>query len=159
MVSLEPFFVFNNAFWRCSMNCHNHSIPLSKSLVLSLSTIDTQRVLVLFLAATLLVLSGCSEQNSTTEEFKIPQTSKLSVSVINPGERLYVTCLGCHGVKGDGGVGPRINNQSKEELVTKLNLYKSGQPRGVNASLMISMAEVLSDQGIEQVSEFITTLK
>ena len=159
MVSLEPFFVFNNVFWRCSMNSHNQSTPLSKSLILSLSPRHSKQALVLFLVSSLLVLSGCSEQDSTTEEFKIPQTSKLSVSVINPGERLYVTCLGCHGVKGDGGVGPRINNQSKEELIAKLNLYKSGQLRGVNASLMISMAEVLSDQGIDQVSEFITTLK
>jgi cytochrome c553 len=62
-------------------------------------------------------------------------------------------------VKGGGGIGPRINNQSKEELVTKLKLYKSGQSRGVNARLMISMAEILSDQGIDQVAEFITTLK
>ncbi len=141
------------------MSCQNQSTPLSKLLLLNLPPKHTQQALALFLASSLLVLSGCSEQNSTTEEFKVPQTSKLSVSAINPGERLYVTCLGCHGVKGDGGIGPRINNQSKEELVTKLNLYKSGQPRGVNASLMISMAEVLSDQGIDQVSEFITTLK
>ncbi len=141
------------------MNCHNQSISVSKWLLLSLPPKHTQQVLALFLTSSLLVLSGCSEQNSTTEEFKVPQTSKHSVSAINPGERLYVTCLGCHGVKGDGGIGPRINNQSKEELVTKLKLYKSGQSRGVNARLMISMAEILSDQGIDQVAEFITTLK
>lgn len=141
------------------MSCHNQSTPVSKWLLLSLSPKQIQQALALFLTSSLLVLSGCSEQNSTTEEFKVPQTSKHSVSAINPGERLYVTCLGCHGVKGDGGIGPRINNQSKEELVTKLKLYKSGQSRGVNARLMISMAEVLSDQGIDQVAEFITTLK
>jgi cytochrome c553 len=141
------------------MSCHNQSTPVSKSLLLSLFPKHKQQALALFLASSLLVLSGCSEQNSTAKGFKVPQTSKLSIGAINPGERLYVTCLGCHGVKGDGGIGPRINNQTKEELVTKLNLYKSGQSRGVNARLMTSMAEVLSDQGIDQVAEFITTLK
>ncbi len=141
------------------MNFHNQSTPASKSLLLSLSAKHIQQALALLLASSFFVLSGCSEQNSTTEEFEIPQASKLSVSAINPGERLYVTCLGCHGVKGDGGIGPQINNQTKEELIAKLNLYKSGQPRGVNAGLMIPMAEVLSEQGIDSVSEFITTLK
>ncbi len=141
------------------MTYRNQSTLKSKSLSFRLISTYIQPLLALLLTSSLWVLSGCTEQNATTEEFKLPQTSKLLISTINPGERLYVTCLGCHGIKGDGGIGPRINNQSKEELVTKLNLYKSGEPRGVNASVMISMAGVLSEQGIDQVSEFITTLK
>jgi len=75
------------------------------------------------------------------------------------GAKIYATCAGCHGSKADGGVGPRLNNQTVDVLVDKLNRYKAGEQLGAMTGMMAPMAAGLSDAEIQAVSNYAVTLK
>lgn len=70
----------------------------------------------------------------------------------------YSTCIGCHGAQGEGGVGPMLAGQSKEDLTAKLVKYRSGENIGPLSAMMIPMATGLTDADIEvivnQIAEF-----
>ncbi|BBP43700.1 c-type cytochrome [Thiosulfativibrio zosterae] len=75
------------------------------------------------------------------------------------GEKVYATCVGCHGAAGEGGVGPKLQGQTVADLAQKLQVYKAGKEIGPMSSMMIPNATQLSDQDITLVSEYIATLK
>lgn len=75
------------------------------------------------------------------------------------GEKVYATCVGCHGASGEGGVGPKLQGQSVADLANKLAIYKAGKEIGPMSSMMIPNATQLSDKEITLVSEYIATLK
>jgi len=108
------------------------------------------------LALSVSLLMSCSD-NSSQENTNNTQTQNtdLSVSPETAGARLYATCAGCHGERGEGGIGPKLAQQSQADIKSKLLLYKSGQTIGENGALMIPMAKILSDEGVEQISAYI----
>ena len=75
------------------------------------------------------------------------------------GEKVYATCVGCHGAAGEGGVGPKLQGQTVADLAQKLQVYKAGKEIGPMSAMMIPNATQLSDQDITLVSEYIATLK
>lgn len=74
------------------------------------------------------------------------------------GEELYVTCIGCHGAAGEGGVGPKLQGQSVSDLTKKLAIYKAGNEIGPMSAMMIPNATGLSDSDIIAVSEYMAGL-
>lgn len=74
------------------------------------------------------------------------------------GQEVYSTCVGCHGANGEGGVGPKLAGQAQDAMVEKLKIYRSGAEIGPMSAMMIPNAQQLSDEEIEAVSEYITTL-
>ena len=75
-----------------------------------------------------------------------------------PGEAKYAACGACHGAQGGGGVGPALAGQSVEYIVGRLNQYKAGEKVGNQSNLMWGQAAGLSDQDINELAEYITTL-
>ena len=72
------------------------------------------------------------------------------------GQSAYSTCIGCHGANGEGGVGPRLNNQTVEDIVTKLEKYKAGEQIGPMTAMMAPMAKPLSTETMQAIAEYIT---
>ncbi|WP_019556542.1 c-type cytochrome [Thiomicrorhabdus arctica] len=75
------------------------------------------------------------------------------------GEKIYATCVGCHGAKAEGGLGPRLNNQKPEDIVAKLKKYKAGEQMGPMTGMMAPMAAGLSEDDMKAIAEYVVTLK
>ena len=74
------------------------------------------------------------------------------------GESLYATCVGCHGASGEGGVGPKLRGQSEAAIEEKLKAYRAGKQRGPMTSMMAPNVQSFSDEDIQKVAKYITTL-
>lgn len=116
------------------------------------------------LIALTLMGSSLSAVASTVEPVEAV-TEKVAVSTVDyeryvqAGQPLYASCVGCHGVKGEGGVGPQLNAQSAENLEEKLIQYRAGETVGPMTAMMAPMAASLSDEDIKALSHYITTFK
>lgn len=76
--------------------------------------------------------------------------------------KLYATCAGCHGAKGEKqalGKSNIIAGQSKEDLVMKLKGYKDGSYGGAMKTLMKGQVDKLDDKAIDALAEHIAGLK
>ena len=77
-------------------------------------------------------------------------------------EKVEVICSACHGIDGVAASGgnsviiPNLTAQHKDYLVAKLKDYKSGK---VNHPQMTLIALMLSDEEIENVSEWYSRIK
>ena len=77
-------------------------------------------------------------------------------------EKAATTCSACHGMDGQATSGgnssltPNITAQEKEYLLAKLKDYKSGK---INHPQMSLIAQMLSDEDIENVSEWYSKIK
>ena len=40
------------------------------------------------------------------------------------GKKIYTACAACHGMNGEGGVGPKLQGQTKDAIVSMLTQYK-----------------------------------
>jgi cytochrome c553 len=81
------------------------------------------------------------------------------VAVAPSGEAAYATCVGCHGMKAEGGLGPRLNNQKPEDIVAKLEKYKAGEQMGPMTGMMAPMAAGLTVDDMQAIAEYVVTLK
>lgn len=87
---------------------------------------------------------------------------ELSKELQNGKLKVQTVCITCHGLNGQAtGAGnsvivPNITAQHKNYLVSRLKAYKSGQIKHPQMSLV---AEMLSEQDIENVSEWYSRIK
>lgn len=107
-------------------------------------------------------ISDTAESVSETTKEAINEASEevnetVAASSVS-GQEVYSTCVGCHGANGEGGVGPKLAGQAEDALVAKLKTYRSGKEIGPMSAMMIPNAQQLSDDEIEAVSNYITTL-
>ena len=100
------------------------------------------------------------EVTEAVTETKKEVTTKVeqvaNVATKPSGQSAYSTCVGCHGASGEGGVGPRLNNQTVEAIVTKLQQYKAGEQVGPMTGMMAPMAMPLSTEDMQVIAEYIT---
>lgn len=75
------------------------------------------------------------------------------------GAQAYATCVGCHGANAEGGVGPRLNNQTPEDIVAKLEMYKAGEQVGPMTGMMAPMAASLTTDEMQAIADYVVTLK
>jgi|TARA_B100001939_G_scaffold311224_1_gene293652 cytochrome c553 len=64
---------------------------------------------------------------------------------------LWGGCASCHGMEGQGGIGPALAGQ---EIADMLKAYRAGETRGAQSALMWSQAGQLTDQEIDLLSKF-----
>jgi cytochrome c553 len=76
---------------------------------------------------------------------------------VKSGESMYSSCAGCHGMQGDGGVGPKLKGQAEDDLISKMILYRAGEQVGPMTGMMAPMVKDMSDEDIERVVKFILT--
>ena len=77
-------------------------------------------------------------------------------------QQLYMKngCSSCHGIYAEGiGVTPKLQGRKKEVLIERLKDLKAGKTRSAFGTVMISFAKALSDEQIEKMAEYLSTLK
>jgi cytochrome c len=84
--------------------------------------------------------------------------AKASASPAELGEKVYLSCIACHGAGGEGGIGPTLEGQSIMDIAGKLAQYKNGETLGKQSALMWSQAAQLSAADIDNLAAYIETL-
>lgn len=74
------------------------------------------------------------------------------------GQKLYTACAACHGMNGEGGVGPRLQGQTQDAIVSMLTQYKNGETRGAQSALMWGQSAALSNDDMANIGAFVETL-
>jgi cytochrome c553 len=74
------------------------------------------------------------------------------------GQAAFATCVGCHGMAGEGGVGPQLAGQPAADIVAKLHKYKNGEQVGPMTAMMAPMAAGLSDTDIANIAAYTASL-
>lgn len=72
------------------------------------------------------------------------------------GVELYKSCVGCHGAKGEGGVGPRLAGRDAEQMLANLKTYREGGQVGPMSSLMTPYVKGLSDTDLKTIVDHIS---
>lgn len=110
-------------------------------------------------------LAGNAPQLSLQSE-PVPQVQKsvedstLSAkSEVVDGKKAFTVCVGCHGAHAEGGVGPRLNNQTADVIVSKLKRYKAGEQIGPMSVMMRPMAEELNEAEMKAIADYVVTLQ
>ena len=102
--------------------------------------------------------AAVEEKVMEVKEAEVKEAEVKEVVAAVSGEKAYATCVGCHGAKGEGGVGPRLNNQTVADIIAKLEKYKSGEQVGPMTGMMAPMAAGLSADDMKAIAEYVTTL-
>ena len=84
--------------------------------------------------------------------------AKAESSPAELGRMAYAGCIACHGIGGQGGIGPQLAGQAGADIALKLKQYKNGETRGNKSNLMWSQSEQLSESDIDNLAAYITTL-
>lgn len=102
----------------------------------------------------------CYEQYKIADmERRKAEAAMLAVaSPIDLGKKSYMSCMGCHGMNGEGGIGPMIQGQSKNAIISMLEQYKNGETRGAQSALMWGQAAGLSANDMTNLAAYIETL-
>ena len=74
------------------------------------------------------------------------------------GKKLYTACAACHGVNGEGGVGPKLQGQTNDAIVSMLTQYKNGETRGAQSALMWGQSAALSAEDMANIGAFVESL-
>lgn len=74
------------------------------------------------------------------------------------GKKAYTACAACHGLNGEGGVGPKLQGQTKDAIVSMLTQYKNGETRGAQSALMWGQSAALSSDDMANIGAFVETL-
>ena len=102
----------------------------------------------------------CYEQYKI-DDMKRRKAEAAMMAVASPvdlGKKSYMACMGCHGMNGEGGIGPMIKGQSKDSIVGMLVQYKNGETRGAQSALMWGQAAGLSTGDMTNLAAYIETL-
>lgn len=87
-------------------------------------------------------------------------SASMSVSATGLGQTKYTTmCMGCHGAKAEGIVGPKLTGQTAENLTAKLNTYRNRGNVGSRSAMMWGVASQLGDGDVEVLVNHITEIK
>jgi cytochrome c553 len=94
---------------------------------------------------------------STKDNTPAPQPPSNNNDAVAKGKALFTDkgCVNCHGDNAQGGIGPRLNNQSSASLKSKLTARKNGTAGG---DTMKGVASKLTESDIENLTQFIPTL-
>lgn len=66
------------------------------------------------------------------------------------------TCAACHGPQGQGGLGPKLQGQSADDIISKLLAYKAGEQVGPQSMMMWPTAKQLTEGQIGLIGVYIS---
>ena len=91
-----------------------------------------------------------------SEQLEAKRVAMQQETPADRGGKLYVNCNMCHGVNGEGGIGPKLAGSTS--IVKMLQQYKNGETRGPQSALMWGQAANLSTQDMEDIQAYIDSL-
>ncbi|MCK5727241.1 MAG: c-type cytochrome [Thiotrichaceae bacterium] len=86
-----------------------------------------------------------------TPELKVVNAE--TVSLKSGKNKYHGFCASCHGIHGEGGVGPLIQGKSSADIIHILEEYRSGKRTGT----MTGVVEILSTDDIKNLARFISS--
>lgn len=89
----------------------------------------------------------------------VPSSSTDLAKLIEKGKNTYSVCVGCHGVSGEGGIGPNLSSQTDSALIEKTFRYKAGETIGPLTPMMAPIAAGLSEEDVLSVAAYLDSLK
>ena len=92
-----------------------------------------------------------------TEQLEAKRVAMQGESPADKGAKTYVNCNMCHGMKGEGGIGPKLVGSTS--IVKMLTQYKNGETRGAQSALMWGQAANLSTEDMQNLQAYIDTFK
>ena len=90
------------------------------------------------------------------EQLEAKKVAMQTETPANKGAKIYVNCNMCHGMKGEGGIGPKLSGSTS--IVKMLMQYKNGETRGAQSALMWGQAANLSSEDMKNLQAYIDTL-
>ena len=91
-----------------------------------------------------------------TEQLEAKKLAMQTETPADKGAKIYVNCNMCHGMKGEGGIGPKLVGSTS--IVKMLMQYKNGETRGTQSALMWGQAANLSLEDMENLQSYIDSL-
>ena len=103
----------------------------------------------------------CYEEYTTkygtfTEQLEAKRVAMQTETPADKGAKIYVNCNMCHGMKGEGGIGPKLSGSTS--IVKMLMQYKNGETRGAQSALMWGQAANLTLEDMENLQAYIDSL-
>lgn len=92
---------------------------------------------------------------------QLEQAKQEALAAASPealGEKYYGNCVACHGGGGEGGIGPQLKGQAAADIQAKLTAYRGGEQRGAQSAMMWPVAKPMSDDDINNLAAYISTL-
>jgi cytochrome c553 len=87
-----------------------------------------------------------------------PVEAKPVAAEVAVGAQHYNQCAACHGVAGEGGVGPTLAGQTSDMIVEKLTKYKNGETIGAQSAMMWGQASWMTDKDMKDIGDYVETL-
>lgn len=77
------------------------------------------------------------------------------------GKGKIALCASCHGANGTGisPIYPNLSGQKADYMVLQLKAFKDGTRKGANAAQMYGMVMALSDQDMEDIAAYYSSLR
>jgi len=91
-----------------------------------------------------------------TEQLEAKRVAMQTETPADKGAKIYVNCNMCHGMKGEGGIGPKLSGSTS--IVKMLMQYKNGETRGAQSALMWGQAANLTLEDMENLQAYIDSL-
>ena len=91
-----------------------------------------------------------------TEQLEAKRVAMQTETPADKGAKIYVNCNMCHGMKGEGGIGPKLSGSTS--IVKMLMQYKNGETRCAQSALMWGQAANLTLEDMENLQAYIDSL-
>lgn len=107
------------------------------------------------LLTALLAVAPAAVAQDTLEEWTVSPTLALNYDRFIDIREPWAMCSTCHGLMGQGGIGPMLAGQSADDIISKLLHYKMGHKIGPQSALMIPWAQSLTEAQIQTIGVFV----
>ena len=91
-----------------------------------------------------------------TEQLEAKRVAMQTETPADKGAKIYVNCNMCHGMQGEGGIGPKLSGSTS--IVKMLMQYKYGETWGGQSALMWGQAANLTLEDMENLQAYIDSL-
>ena len=92
---------------------------------------------------------------------QVEQAKQAALAAASPqalGENYFAQCIACHGSSGEGGIGPKLAGQLADDIKAKLSTYRAGEQRGAQSAMMWPVTKPMTDDDIDNLAAYITSL-
>ncbi len=88
-------------------------------------------------------------KSQAEEKLKVLKEKAGRISAFEVSEKYRRNCASCHGINGEGVIGPKLVGKSKDEILQALHDFKSGKRKNY---VMYGLLQHMSDADLEELA-------